>query len=584
MTSQNEQLLTGYPSIDKPWLKYYSEEAIKAPLPDLSMYEYLYNCNKDYFGNKALNYFGKRITYKKLFENIDKVATALLENGVKRGDIVSVCMLTTPETIYLLYAINKVGAVSNWLGLTSTVLDLHNQLDSTNSRLVFVVEMAYGSIAAAAKDTKIEKIVSVPIDYSMPTAIKVTARLNSKHPILNSISIKWKSFVEQGKNKEITHIKVSGSEMAVIIYTGGTTGIPKGVMLSNNAVCAFPAQALYSTNKSNLTHFDNCDKFACIIPLFLAYGLLACCHAPLCLRMELILSPDPSPAGVSKVLVANKTAHIVAGRLHFDALSKYAIENNKDLSFIKTAVYGGEQADRSWEERINTHLKQSGMKCSVMNYYGMTETAANALMTSDVYPSGLIPYGNVKVMICDPDDINNEYGYNQEGELCLSSESVMLGYYKKEKETSEMIFEKDGTRFLRTRDLATISKDGFVTITGRIKRIYSRTTSNLIQVRVYPMRIEEELNKSEYVERSAVIGIKDNVVAYRSIAYIILKDKTSDRKTAKESIEKLCFDYLPESHIPDEYVFVDDFPLTRAGKVDYRALEKMAEEQQAKED
>ena len=192
----NEKELTGYPSIDKPWLKYYSEEAINAPLPDCSMYEYLYDCNKDYLGNTALNYFGRKITYKKLFENIDTVAAALQANGVKKGDIVSVCTLTAPETIYLLYAINKVGAVSNWLGLTSPVQDLHNQLESTDSKLVFVVEMVYDQIVEAAKGTKVEKIVSVPIEYSMPTAIKAAASLKSKHPVLNDISIKWKSFME----------------------------------------------------------------------------------------------------------------------------------------------------------------------------------------------------------------------------------------------------------------------------------------------------------------------------------------------------------------------------------------------------
>ena len=187
----NEKELTGYPSIDKPWLKYYSEEAINAPLPDCSMYEYLYDCNKDSLNHTAMNYFGKKITYKKLFENIDKVAAALQANGVKKGDIVSVCTLTAPETIYLLYAINKVGAVSNWLGLTSPVQDLHNQLASTDSKLVFVVEMAYNTIVEAAKNTKIGKIVSVPIEYSMPTAIKAAARLKSKRPELNDISIKW---------------------------------------------------------------------------------------------------------------------------------------------------------------------------------------------------------------------------------------------------------------------------------------------------------------------------------------------------------------------------------------------------------
>ena len=573
----NEKEITGYPSIDKPWLKYYNPEALNFQIPDCSMYEYLYDCNKDSLNHTALNYFGRKIRYKKLFENIDKVATALQSNGVKKGDIVSVCTLTSPETIYLLYAINKVGAVSNWLGLTSPVQDLHEQLSSTESKLVFVVEMAYDTIVEAAKRTKIEKIVSVPIEYSMPAPIHVAAGLKQKRPNLNNISIKWKDFIESDKSVEFKNVNVVGNEMAVIIYTGGSTGIPKGVMLTNIATNTFPALALSSTNKSNLTNYDDYDKFACIIPLFLAYGLLACCHAPLCRKMELIISPDPSPAAVSKMVVANKTSHVVAGRLHFDALNKYAREKNKDLSFIKQAVYGGEAVDSTWEENINSQLKDLGMNCRVMNYYGMTETSANALLTSLIYPQGLIPYGNVTARICDPENAETEYGYDKEGELCISSGSMMIGYYKNEKETAETIFEKDGVRWIKTHDLATITKDGFITITGRIKRIYSRTNPDMIQVRVYPMRIEEELSKSKYVERCAVVGKKDDIVAYCSIAYIILKDKSVDTETVKTDLNKLSRDNLPESHIPDEYIFVDSFPLTRAGKVDYRALEKMAE-------
>ena len=575
----NEKELTGYPSIDKPWLKYYSKEALNAPLPDCSMYEYLYECNKDYLSNTALNYFGRKITYKKLFENIDKVAAALQANGVKKGDIVSVCTLTAPETIYLLYAINKVGAVSNWLGLTSPVQDLHNQLESTDSKLVFVVEMAYDQIVEAAKGTKVEKIVSVPIEYSMPTAIKAAASLKSKHPVLNNISIKWKGFVDSGKDNTLQNVKVDGNEMSLIIYTGGTTGTPKGVMHSNISSNIFH-QNFLRPNYSGLTCYKHFERYSSCIPLFLAFGLYVCCHGPLCHSMELILIPDPSPDFVGKAILKYKPNHLIAGRLHYDALVKQVEEKQADLSFVKSAFYGGEQADKSWENSINSVFKQNNMNCSVLNGFGMTETEATILYTPAISNYGIIPFYDVNVKIIDPDNIDKEYGYDEEGELCLSSSTIMIGYYKNEQETAETIFVKDGVRWIKTHDLATVSKDGFITITGRIKRIYSRTTSDMIQIRVYPMRIEEELSKSEYVERSAVVGIKDDIVAYRSIAFIILNDKSANTETVKSTLDKLCRDNLPESHIPDEYVFVDEFPLTRAGKVDYRALEKMAEEMQ----
>lgn len=569
--------LTGYPSIDKPWLKYYKEETINVPFPDCSMYEYLYESNKNYLSNIALNYFGRKITYKEMFENIDKVAVALQANGVKKGDIISVCSLNFPETIYLFYGINKVGAVSNWLGLTSPVSDLHNELESTDCKLVFVVEMAYDMIIEAAKGTKIEKIVSIPIEFSMPNVIKVASSLKIKHPILNDVSVKWKNFIESGKNAEFEPVIINRDEIAVIIYTGGSTGIPKGVELSNRGGNAYHINFLTS-NLSGLTNYNQFEIFACCVPLFLAFGLYACCHGPLCHTMELLLLPDPSPESVAKLTVKYKSDHIIAGRLHYDALAKFAIKNHVDLSFLKSTYYGGEQVDKIWENQINQILNESNAKCSVLNGYGMTETAASILFTPAPFPKGLLPFGKVNACICSPDDPNLEYGYDREGELCISSETIMNGYYKNKTETEKTIFEKNGVRWIRTQDLASISRDGFITIRGRIKRIYSRINSEKIQSRVYPMRIEKEISKSQYVERCAVVGVKDDIVAYRLIAYIVLKDKTINTEMVRSVLSKLCSDRLPENHIPDEYSFIEEFPFTRAGKVDYQKLELLAEE------
>ena len=572
---QNKEL-TGYPSIDKPWLKYYDEKAINTPLPKCSMYEYLYQCNKDYLDNTALNYFGKKITYKKLFENIDKVAVCLQAAGVKKGDIVSVCTLTSPESVYLIYAINKVGAVSNMLGLTSPVQDLHEQLTSTDSKLVFAVEMAYDLIVEAAKKTKVEKIVSIPIEYSMPTALKAAASLKQKHPMLNGMSIKWKEFLTFGEKNTFEPVEIDCETMAVIEYTGGTTGVPKGVMLSNKAINSHYIN-FYDTNRNKIFSFKDRDRFISGVPFFLVFGLCAACHSPLCHSMELVLAPDPSPAAGARIVLKYKINHVISGRLLIEELITQA--TNCDLSYVKTLMYGGEETNKNWEKHITDCLSKYNMTAPLQNSYGMSETSAGVLTAINNETDGLIPCANVDVKIINPDNQNEEYGYDTEGELCISTEQLMIGYFKNETDTVNSLFECNGMRWLKTHDLATISSDGIIKITGRIKRIYSRTTQDMIQVRVYPMRIEEELSKSEYVERCAVVGVKDYIVAYRSIAYIIIKDKTTNSEIVKAELDKLCRENLPESHVPDEYRFVESFPLTRAGKVDYRALEKMAEEE-----
>ena len=570
-----EKKLTGYPSIDKPWLKYYDEKAINTPLPKCSMYDYLYQCNKDCLDNTALNYFGRKITYKKLFENIDKVAVCLQAAGVKKGDIISVCTLTAPETVYLIYAINKVGAVSNMLGLTSPVQDLHEQLASTDSKLVFAVEMAYDLIVEAAKYTKVEKIVSIPIEYSMPTAIKAAASLKQKHPKLNDMSIKWKEFLTLGEKNTFEPVEIDCETMAVIEYTGGTTGVPKGVMLSNKAINSHYIN-FYDTNCNKIFSFKDRDRFISGVPFFLVFGLCAACHSPLCHSMELVLAPDPSPAAGARIVLKYKINHVISGRLLIEELITQA--TNCDLSYVKTLMYGGEETNKNWEKHITDCLSKYNMTAPLQNSYGMSETSAGVLTAINNETDGLIPCANVDVKIINPDNQNEEYGYDTEGELCISTEQLMIGYFKNETDTVNSLFECNGMRWLKTHDLATISSDGIIKITGRIKRIYSRTTQDMIQVRVYPMRIEEELSRSEYVERCAVVGVKDEIVAYRSIAYIILKDKTLNSETVKAELDKLCRENLPESHIPDEYRFVESFPLTRAGKVDFRTLEKMSEE------
>ena len=569
-----EKKLTGYPSIDKPWLKYYRIGTPLVPDPNHSMWEFLWECNRDSLKNIALNYFGRRITYGELFKRIDSVSRSLCSLGVKQGDIVSVCPLNTPEFIYLLYAINKVGAVSSWIGLTSPVSDLHEQLISTHSRIVFAVSLAYEQIAKASEGSEIEKIITVPIENSMPVFMKTV--LAYKNRRVNRSGIRWVDFIKSSDcNSETANNRPS--DMALIEYTGGSTGVPKGVMLCNKAMNSYYVNCI-GLNQSGIIPYKKTEKLLCGVPLFLAFGVSSCCHGPLCHSMELVLAPDPSPeAGVS-IIAKSKVNHIIAGRLLIEELGETARKERADLLFIRSIMYGGEETNKAWEKSVLEHLKSYNVNAPLLNGYGMTETSAAILVAPDNETDGLIPFTNVNVKVVDPGDETREYSYDTEGELCLSSDTLMNGYFMNEAETTAVLFEADGTQWLKTHDLATISRDGIIKITGRIKRIYSRLTPEKIQVRVYPMRIEESLIKNDLVRECAVIGVKDDVLAYRSVAYIILSDKTTGTNEAKKQLEHYCKENLPDSHWPDEYVFVERFPITRAGKVDYRALEEMAKD------
>ncbi len=569
VTDRQTGNLTGYPSIDKPWLRYYRKDVPEVPSPDQGMYSFLKENNKGHEGDIALNYFGKKISFGEMFHNVDRVASALKACGIKKGDVVSVCPLNTPEFFYLFYAINKIGAVSNWIGLTSPETDLSEQLKVNGCSIIFVVSVAYEKILKAAEGTSIKHIINVPIEVSMPlimrTAIKVKG-INKR-----SKKYEWNTFLSTADG-ELKEVNIDGSQLAIIEYTGGSTGTPKGVMLTNKAMNSYYVN-FAETNSCGLSYYGRGEKYLSGVPLFLAFGASGCCHGPLCHGMELILAPDPTPEKGIEIILRSRVNHIITGRLLMEALAERVKGTKVDLSNVKSVMYGGEETNKLWERSMQDKLQGNNMHAPVLNGYGMTETAAAILIELNDKIDGLIPLANVNVKVIDPDDTRIEYGYDKEGELCVSSDTMMLGYYKNEKETSDTIFTDESGRWLKTHDLAKISEDGHIKITGRIKRIYSRLNPKNIQIRVYPMRIEECIMQIPEVKNCAVIGIKDDKTAYRSITYIIPTDSNEDRKQLQIKIDEYCRENLPDSHIPDEYIFTETFPITRAGKIDYRALE-----------
>ena len=314
MQEQTEKKLTGYPSIDKPWLKYYSEtvDMQGVPSPDCSMIDFLRQCNADNLDFIAMNYFGAKTSYKKLFETIERTAAALQKHGVRKGDFVSLCGLNTPEFVVLLYAVNKVGAVSNWLGLTSPVSDLKEQLVSTGTKLVFAVDLAYDIMKEAAQNTQVQEIISVPLGASMPPLMRLFYGLKSRSKKTDAAN--WKDFLRSAEGSKLQPTEVKGSDLAMIEYTGGSTGVPKGVMLSNKNLNSYYAN-FNKANSRGLFNYKKRDTYLACVPLFLAFGVSTSCHGPLSHGMELILAPDPKPETLGKLIVNKKPHHIAAGRV-----------------------------------------------------------------------------------------------------------------------------------------------------------------------------------------------------------------------------------------------------------------------------
>ncbi len=571
----SEQKLTGYPSIDKPWLKYYSEEAINAPLPQGSLYDYMHSCNSDRPNDVAISFYGKDITYQQFFDRIEVCAKALAFRGVKKGDIVSVCMLTTPEVLILLYAINRIGAVCNFLVLNATIPEIRKQLQQTNSKIVFSINLAASKVWEAMDDTEASELIVVPITASMPIIPQVVARIKSRKLKRPGKAVLWQDFLAAGKNTILPKVSIENDDLAVLEYTSGTTGESKGVMLSNQAINTV---AFHYIAADTVFEFHKGEKFLCFVPPFLAVGLVSTLIMPLCVGVHLILIPDPNPLLTAENVIKYRPAHLIGGPLHIANLMESPKTQNIDLSFLVTVAYGGDKADENWEERVFEWLCTHGVRFGIVNGYGLTEVAGS-FCTSTHKTDFSIPLVKNNIFVRNL-ETGEECKYGEEGEIFVSGPSLMTGYYKNQGATDVVMLEKDGIRWMRTGDLGYMSENGAFHITGRIKRIFSRVGSDGITYRVYPMKIEQVICTHPDVKACAVVGIKDSRQQYLPIAYVIPENIITNTESLKKSILSLCNKNLDDVSIPWEICCMGEFPTTRAGKIDYQKLEEMAKELQ----
>lgn len=568
--------LTGYASIDKPWLKYYPKYIIDADIPKMTMYEYLLEANNYYPNRIALNYFDKKISYGELIEKIDITALSLMQMGIKKGDIITICLPTVPEFIYLFYAISKIGAVANMIDPRKSTEEMIEYSSSVKSKLFIVVDTVLNKIKNLKENTDIEFIVAISPADSMPKKMQKLYNLKNGFKKKKKDIIYWDDFYQLGIERKHNIIKedfpkYEENTPVAIVYTGGTTGKSKGVILSNDNINATAYQTLTCGYL-----FERKHVWLNIMPPFIAYGIGNGLHLPLICGMEMIVVPAFDPNKFDRLLQKYHPNHMTGVPTHYDSIVNSKILKKESLNYIMSAIVGGDKLDETRENIINKYFFEHCCDFKISKGYGMSEVAAAVcaagIDSENEIGSVGIPFHHITMAIFDP-ETNEELKYGEVGELCITGPNTMVGYYNNEEETNKIIrVHKDGLKWVHSGDYAYITENGKVFIKGRIKEMIIRHDG----FKVFPIAIEEAICADVNVNTCKVVGIKDKNHSQGELpkAYVVLKENRINKEEIKKQLLKECEEKLAEYMQPVDIVFIDKLPLTKIGKIDFMKLKE----------
>ncbi len=528
---------------------------------DYSLYECVVNSTKKYPNKTAYIYFGVEVSYTDFLKQIDDVAKSLKKLNIKKGDKVTICMPNTPEAIITFYAVNKIGAISNMVHPLSAQNEIKYYLQISKSVAMLIIDYDYDLFKVISTETDVENIIVATLNES----ISSDSNFN-KDKILNKNVMCWKDFVKIGEDIDYeTNEFTDSSHAAAILYTGGSTGEPKGVVLTNG-------NFNYSTMSFlSYSALDSRDTFLAIMPIFHGFGLRSGIHMAYFLGATNVLIPRFDAKNFHILLEKYKPSYIAGVPTLWNALLQDKSMGGVDLSFLKLAVCGGDILPVNMKRRIDGFLKEHGADIEIRPGYGLTECLSGGC----IVPEG--KYKDESVGIPYPDSIfkivkpgtSQKVPFGENGEICISAPSVMLGYLDDPEETDKALkVDEDGLIWLYTGDLGCMDEEGWIYFKSRLERIIISSGYN-----IYPQHLENVLINHPDICEVAVIGIPHPFKIKVPKAFIVLNEGVELNDEIKNSIYKHCIENLAKFAMPREFEYIEELPKNRVNKVDYLELE-----------
>lgn len=556
----------------KPWVKFYGDIPETIDYRKGTMYSLIKNeAIATYPDRIAYDFMGKKTKYKEFGQQIDQCANALASLGLKKGDRVTISMPTSPQGVLCFYAINKLGAVASMIHPLSTESEIEFYLRKSKSRFALTLDMFYDEFKGAADRAGLEKLILAKMGDYLPFNFRFLywlkqGRKNPKIPKDNPKVIGWRELVIEGNHPEVPEAEVDPDDMAVILYSGGTTGTPKGIMLSNTNFVAEGTMCAHWVGMNP----DYADVLA-MLPIFHGFGLGVCVNTALMYGGKCIMVPI-FDADMAAKMMKKRPNYIVGVPTIYEALNKSKIFNKSDLSCLRACFSGADTLPRPVKETFEKIVAERGGKCVyLLEGYGLTE-AVTAIMATPIgqYREGSmgIPFPDMLAKIVKR-GTTEEAPVGEEGEICLHGPAVMLGYLDEPEETAEALRKHDdGKIWLHTGDIATMDEDGWFYFKLREKRMIKSSGMN-----VYPAQVEAHLYKHDAVSEVCVIGVPDIRQVERVKAFVVLKDRSKEGQDMEKELIDHCRKDLIKWSCPREVEFIDKIPTTKVGKIAFTELE-----------